>query len=59
MTPVFEQDEVLAGQSLEGPAIVESPSATFAVPPGRVARLDGNRIFHLGESTNELRTENL
>lgn len=48
-TPVFEQDELRAGQSVAGPAIVESPSTTFAVPPRRVARLDRHRIFHLGD----------
>lgn len=48
-TPVYEQDDVRAGQSISGPAIVESPSTTFAIPPGRVARLDRHRIFHLGE----------
>jgi acetone carboxylase beta subunit len=33
-----------------GPAIIESPSATFAIPPGRAARLDAHRIFHLSNS---------
>jgi N-methylhydantoinase A/acetone carboxylase beta subunit len=48
-TPVYEQDEVRAGQTLVGPAIVESPSTTLAVPPGRSAELDRHRIFHLHE----------
>jgi acetone carboxylase beta subunit len=39
-----------AGEHLAGPAIVESPSATFAIPPGRIARLDSHRIFHLGNA---------
>jgi acetone carboxylase, beta subunit len=46
-TPTFEQDTLLAGHSVEGPAIIESPADTFAIPPGRTARLDRNRIFHL------------
>ncbi|MGH2980035.1 MAG: hydantoinase/oxoprolinase family protein [Solirubrobacterales bacterium] len=46
-TPLYEQDEIKAGQSVTGPAIIESPADTFAVPPGRRARLDGHRIFHL------------
>ncbi|MBN8868662.1 MAG: hydantoinase/oxoprolinase family protein [Solirubrobacterales bacterium] len=49
-SPVFEQDEIRAGQEVVGPAIVESPSTTFAIPPGRSARLDRNRIFHLNDS---------
>ncbi len=46
-TPVYEQDDLRAGQRVVGPAIVESPSSTFVVPPGRAARLDRTRIFHL------------
>ena len=48
-TPVFEQDSIRAGQHIQGPGIVESPSSTLAIPPGRSALLDGHRIFHLGE----------
>ena len=48
-TPVYEQDDIAAGQTVAGPAIVESPATTLAVPPGRSARLDGHRIFHLSE----------
>jgi N-methylhydantoinase A/acetone carboxylase beta subunit len=46
-TPLYEQDDIRAGQSVIGPAVIESPADTFAVPPGRRARLDGHRIFHL------------
>ena len=46
-TPLYEQDAVKAGHSVTGPAIIESPADTFAVPPGRRAHLDGHRIFHL------------
>jgi N-methylhydantoinase A/oxoprolinase/acetone carboxylase beta subunit len=46
-TQIFEQDDVRAGHSIEGPAIVESPADTFAIPPGRRARMDRNRIWHL------------
>jgi acetone carboxylase beta subunit len=48
-TPVYEQDDIRSGQTVDGPAIIESPATTFAIPPGRKARLDRNRIFHLGE----------
>src|SRR6476661_2772893 len=46
-TEVYELDQVEAGNSITGPAIVESVATTFAIPPGRVARLDRHQIFHL------------
>ena len=46
-TPIFEQDSLSAGHEIAGPAVIESPADTFAVPPGRRVRLDSNRIFHL------------
>jgi N-methylhydantoinase A/acetone carboxylase beta subunit len=46
-TAIFEQDDVRAGHSIDGPAIVESPADTFAIPPGRAARMDRQRIWHL------------
>jgi N-methylhydantoinase A/oxoprolinase/acetone carboxylase beta subunit len=32
---------------IEGPAIVEAPASTFAIAPGRRARLDQHLIYHL------------
>ncbi|MEZ5078027.1 MAG: hydantoinase/oxoprolinase family protein [Solirubrobacterales bacterium] len=49
-SPVFEQDEIRAGQTVVGPAIIEAPSTTLAVPPGRAAELDRHRIFHLHDA---------
>ena len=46
-TPIYEQDTIGAGNEIAGPAVIESPADTFAIPPGRLARLDGRRIFHL------------
>jgi acetone carboxylase, beta subunit len=46
-TRLYEQDHLRAGHVVEGPAIVESPADTLAIPPGRRARLDRNRVFHL------------
>ncbi len=46
-TTIYELDQVGPGQEIEGPAIVESVATTFALPPGRSARLDRHRIFHL------------
>jgi acetone carboxylase beta subunit len=47
-TPIYEQDTVQAGHVIDGPAIVESPADTLALPPGRSARMDRHRIWHLG-----------
>lgn len=49
-TSVYDQDAVRAGASVVGPAIVESPTATFAIPLGRRASLDTHRIFHLHDA---------
>ena len=46
-TLIYEQSDLRAGNVIRGPAIVESPADTLAVPPGRRARLDQHRIFHL------------
>jgi acetone carboxylase, beta subunit len=46
-TTLYELTDVAPGQRIVGPAIVESPATTFAVPPDREARLDANAIFHL------------
>jgi len=49
-TAIYELHDVEPGNSIAGPAIVESVATTFAIPPGRIARLDRHRIFHLGEA---------
>ena len=46
-TDLYELTDVEAGNSITGPAIVESVATTFAIPPGRAARLDRHQIFHL------------
>jgi acetone carboxylase, beta subunit len=46
-TDIFQLEQIAAGNSIEGPAIVEHSATTFAVPPGRVARLDAHHIFQL------------
>ena len=46
-TQIFQLESVLAGNTIEGPAIVEHSATTFAIPPGRRAQLDGHHIFHL------------
>jgi acetone carboxylase, beta subunit len=49
-TPIYEQDHMRAGMTVEGPAVVESPADTLAIPPGRCAHLDRHRIFHIGNA---------
>jgi N-methylhydantoinase A/oxoprolinase/acetone carboxylase beta subunit len=46
-TDIYDLEAVHAGQVVEGPAVLESPSTTFVVPPGRRASLDSHHIFHL------------
>ena len=46
-TSIVRLDDVEAGHEIAGPAIVEHSATTFAIPPGRTARLDGHQIFHL------------
>ncbi|HEX6115745.1 MAG TPA: hydantoinase/oxoprolinase family protein [Solirubrobacterales bacterium] len=46
-TQIVRLEEVRAGHEIEGPAIVEHSATTFAIPPGRTARLDSSQIFHL------------
>ncbi len=52
-TEIFQLESVQAGNSIDGPAIVEHSATTFAIPPGRRATLDGHHIFHL-TSTEEI-----
>jgi acetone carboxylase, beta subunit len=47
-TQVVRLEDVEAGHEITGPAIVEHSATTFAIPPGRAARLDAHGIFHLG-----------
>jgi acetone carboxylase, beta subunit len=49
-TAIVRLEEVRAGHEIEGPAIVEHSATTFAIPPGRNARLDEHQIFHLSAS---------
>jgi N-methylhydantoinase A/acetone carboxylase beta subunit len=46
-TDVYEMDDVVNGHTIEGPAVIEAPSTTFAIPPDRRTWIDTNDIFHL------------
>ncbi|MGH2953858.1 MAG: hydantoinase/oxoprolinase family protein [Solirubrobacterales bacterium] len=50
-TSIVRLEDVRAGHTVPGPAIVEHSATTFAIPPGRSARLDRHQIFHLEVST--------
>jgi N-methylhydantoinase A len=42
-TPVFDWTDLLPGDRITGPAIVQAPDTTVVVPPARNAVLDGGR----------------
>lgn len=44
---ILDLDKIKAGNVVVGPAVVEAPASTMVVPPGRSARLDRHRIFHI------------
>lgn len=46
-TEIYELADVAPGNEVPGPAVIESVATTFAIPPGRSARLDRHGIFHL------------
>jgi len=46
-TEIFQLESIEAGNVITGPAVVEHSATTFAIPPGREARLDSHQIFHL------------
>jgi N-methylhydantoinase A/oxoprolinase/acetone carboxylase beta subunit len=50
-TNIVRLEDVEAGHEIPGPAIVEHSATTFAIAPGRRARLDKHQIFHLGAET--------
>ena len=46
-TDVYEMADVRNGHAIEGPAVIEAPSTTFAIPPDRRVWVDRHDIFHL------------
>jgi len=46
-TAIHKGTELLAGEALDGPAIIEEPDATIVVYPGWRCRLDEYDIYHL------------
>ena len=48
-TPRFDWTLLRPGNVVQGPGIVEHPTTTLVVPPGRSARLDGYRTVWIEE----------
>jgi N-methylhydantoinase A len=56
-TPIYQREELLAGQEFAGPAIVEQLDATTVVEPQDRARIDahGNIIIEIGRASTDER----
>lgn len=48
---IYEMDPLLAGNVVNGPAIIEHPATTMLIPPGFHAELDQRRIIHYRRGT--------
>lgn len=46
---IWKMEDLMAGNYIAGPAIIESPATTFVVPEGFETYLDKHRLFHLKE----------
>ncbi len=46
-TPVYDMDELLPGNEIDGPAIIEHTTTTVVLPPGRKLTIDKYRTMHL------------
>jgi N-methylhydantoinase A len=44
-TAIYEYQRLLPGNAIEGPAVVESPTTTVVVPPGKLCRI--NPFLHI------------
>ena len=51
MATIYDIARLKAGNTIEGPAVLESPASSFVVPPGFTTRLDERRLFHLKETS--------
>ena len=46
---IWKMEALQPGNTITGPAIVESDATTFVVPKGFATTLDKHRLFHLRE----------
>ena len=44
---LYQMERLRPGNTVTGPAIIESDATTFVVPDGFETYLDGRRLFHL------------
>ena len=44
---IWEMDEIMTGNIVKGPAVIEAPATTLLVPPEYRVKLDKHRIFHM------------
>ena len=51
---IIDLEKLHAGNVVNGPVVVESPASTMMIPPGRSARLDEHRIFHISVNAASL-----
>jgi acetone carboxylase, beta subunit len=51
MASIYEIEQLKSGNTINGPAVLESPATCFVVPPGFTTRLDERRLFHLQETS--------
>jgi len=52
MASIYDIEQLNAGNTINGPAVLESPATSFVVPPGFRTRLDERRLFHLQERSS-------
>lgn len=49
-TPVYDGPQMLAGNRIEGPAVIEEPATTIVVPPGFECLIDELKGYHIRKS---------
>jgi N-methylhydantoinase A len=52
-TPVYDGEQLLAGNIIIGPAIIEEPTTTVVVPPSYTATVDEERSYHLARERED------
>jgi len=50
---LLEMEGLRSGNRIRGPAVVESPSTTLIIPPGREVTLNEHKVFHMNAAAKE------
>jgi N-methylhydantoinase A/oxoprolinase/acetone carboxylase beta subunit len=50
---ILEMGGLKSGNRIRGPAVIESPSTTLMIPPGREVVLDEHKIFHMNAARRD------